>query len=91
MLSLAVNSDSSISPCATKTGTFTWTQRQAYNVHAAFLRLPGPTTQFAKQGLCLLTEEQHAIYRASRSPVAFIVGSPVMARVQVLHSELKSL
>ena len=42
--------------------TPTPTQQQASDVHA-FLRLAGPTTQFAEQVLRLLTEERRAIHR----------------------------
>ena len=66
--------------------TPTPTQQQASDVHA-FLRLAGPTTQFAEQVLRLLTEERRAIHReranASRSPIAFAIGDLVMAKVQV--------
>ncbi len=72
--------DLSLSPAPTPTSN------QALDVHA-FLRLAGPTTQFAEQVLRLLTEERRAIHReranASRSPLAFAVGDLVMARVQV--------
>jgi hypothetical protein len=66
--------------------TPTPTSNQASDVHA-FLRLAGPTAQFAEQVLRLLTEERRAIHReranASRSTIAFAVGDLVMARVQV--------
>jgi hypothetical protein len=60
---------------------------QASDVHA-FLRLAGPTAQFAKQMLRILTEEHRAIHREraneSRSTsIAFAVGNLVMACVQV--------
>ena len=72
--------DLSLSPTPTPT------MQQATDVHA-FLRLAGPTTQFAEQVLRLLTEERRAIHREraneSRSPTTYAVGDLVMARVQV--------
>jgi hypothetical protein len=72
--------DLSLSPTPTPT------QQQATDVHA-FLRLAGPTAQFAEQVLRLLTDERRAIHReranASRSPVSFAIGDLVMATVQV--------
>jgi hypothetical protein len=62
------------------------TSNQASDVHA-FLRLAGPTAQFAEQVLRVLTKERRAIHRErankSRSIIAFAVGDLVMACVQV--------
>jgi hypothetical protein len=72
--------------------TPTPTLQQATDVHA-FLRLAGPTTQFAEQVLRLLTEERRAVHREranqSRSPISYAVGDLVMAKVQV-HSDAAS-
>jgi hypothetical protein len=72
--------DLSLSPTPTPTSD------QAVDVHA-FLRLAGPTAQFAEQVLRLLTEERRATHREraneSRSPITYAIGDLVMAKVQV--------